>query len=251
MASRSIAPGAIPALSTFAINLKQHLTKLTCWLFTEEMQGEHLQAVGLLTALQELRVGRALRYRATDDTYPETYHDLDGETLDWKLPQLNYLHMHQIMAGEVVLTCPKLTRARFDHTYSLSITVEEAALEDLALTDCEEIQITWKSLESQLQHLLSLRVSNSFQLGRFLIQDVSHMVHLQVLHHGRLPEARMPACFPQSPRHVELSPVEWIGNEKPEGLRGLPELETCILAEKDYWQIAASMHCEASPHGRP
>ena len=249
MASGSSATGADPELSSFPASLSQHLTKLTLTLtpkiVTQNPQAgkvHHLHALGMLTALQELELGCVVR-----PDWDRIYCDLAGEKLIWKLPHLISLRMQLFNQGGVVLSCPKLAKAKFTETISLHVEVEHAALESLTLFECYKFRHTLRSPRDQLQGLRSLDVLLCNEIGRQLIEDVPCMRQLQKLKYGApfgFPAACMPACFPHSLQKLELVPQSW-ACDLPGGLKELHEL-TClrfqVAPQCTSWVIVQPLH---------
>ncbi|CAL5220080.1 g2031 [Coccomyxa viridis] len=63
MASSSLTPGAGPEISFFCTNMKQLLTELTIKIHPYDSKGQELFAVGMLTALQQLKAYELLAYK--------------------------------------------------------------------------------------------------------------------------------------------------------------------------------------------
>ena len=196
-----------PKLSSFSVDLGQHLTELNLRLQSETGYVHHLNALGLLTALQKLELGCFNR----NEWYREDC-DLAGEKAVWKLPHLVSLCMYELWQFRVVLSCPKMTKADFDRMEHLHVEAKHAALRTLILDYCNDLRYTLHSPEDQLQNLTSLVVLGCSEDGRHLIEDVSCMKQIQELEYKRFPAACMPAKFPQSLQDLILMPLSWARN---------------------------------------
>ena len=214
MPSASFAPDVSPELSSLWANLKQHLTELKIWLDRKEVEVQCLQSLGMLTALQNLELYG-----------PYSLHGPSGAAYTLKLPHLASLYCASL-SGELVLSCPELLRARFSFTSLRPIMVEDAALEDLVLKDCNNIHVALA--QDQLLKLKVLIVQECREVGRHLIEEVSEMRNLRTLAYEPFPTACMPTSFPLSLWEVFLFPRGWCSN-LPEGLKGLQELRVFSL----------------------
>ncbi len=217
---------ARPQLSTFWEDLKQHLTELTLAVYHHEGKAQHLQSLGMLTALQKLKFdGRTPPSGAGGSAVvgKPPHCSLPGKKLALSLPHLTSLRLSGLKAGAIVLSCPKLAEISLVDTQLLRLKIEDAALESLVLYQCEPVQFALKSPETQLQKLRSLSVRHCSEAGRHLIQDISQMSSLQTLCYGNFAAACMPSSFPQGLQDVSLSPDDWCLN-LPEGLEELHEL---------------------------
>lgn len=173
------------------------------------MEVQYLQSLGMLTALQNLELYG-----------PYSLHGPSGAAYTLKLPHLASLYCASF-SGELVLSCPELLRARFSFTSLRRIMVEDAALEDLVLKDCNNVHVALA--QDQLLKLKVLIVQECSEVGRHLIEEVSEMRNLRTLAYEPFPTACMPTSFPLSLREVFLFPCGWCRN-LPEGLKGLQEL---------------------------
>ena len=214
MALASVAPGVGPELSSFWASLKRHLTILDIDMYcTAETQ--HLEALGMLTALQKLTFSAA-----NEDSMMG--HNLSGKRLNWSLPHLISLDLSYLEQGEFVLLCPKLTTAKFTMINSLCVKLEGALLDSLKLGASETVTTNFS--KEQLCHLKHLGVSWCSESGTRLIEHVCQMESLQTLSYSGFPAALMPRAFPRSLRSIQLHPDDW-ACDLPPGLRELPELE--------------------------
>ena len=82
--------------------LTQHLTYLRLFLPPEKGNANLLGALSTLTALRKLIVEAPLCFPG------QTYRDLSGEIITWKLPHLTTMMVTAFENGELVLLCPKL-----------------------------------------------------------------------------------------------------------------------------------------------
>lgn len=206
----SIASGAGPEHSTFWANLKLHLTDLTLQT-PENSKASHLEILNTLTALQRLQLW----------WYPVDFQQkLSEEKLALKLPHLVNLRMDRLEQAELVLSCPKLAKAWFTLAKSSRIEVNDAALEDIRIDECNRVQLAMKD---QLQNLTDLDVFRSLEVDRLLIEDVGLMTRLRWLWYESFPAACMPSTFPESLQYIVLAPVNWCHN-LPGGLKELHQL---------------------------
>ncbi len=135
LASASVAPGVVPELSSFWARLKRHLTILDIDMMDCTAETQHLQALGMLTALQKLTFSAA-----NEDGMD---HNLSGKRLIWSLPHLISLDLSYLEQGEFVLLCPKLTTAKFALINSLCFKLEGALLNSLKLDSAMQLQQTF------------------------------------------------------------------------------------------------------------
>ena len=165
-----------------------------------------------------------------------------SEGFELKLPHLNSLRVWNHGEGKLVLSCPKLSQVWFSHNNSLRIRVEDAVLDNVALTHCKNVLLVVTFRDKWLQSLVDLDVRHSNEVGRRLIEDFSQMHRLckeigrQIIEHlGRMqqlriliydnfPAACMPRTFPQRLQKIDLQHVDWCCN-LPEGLKELCYLE--------------------------
>ena len=187
--------GVAPGLSSFAIgaDLSVHLTKLTLGMPLGNTKAQ-LEAIGKLKALQDLRVSWA-RGCATCSALRGNVFE---ERIAWHLPQLLALSAFDLRNGELVLSCPKLSEARFQDCNSVHVKLEDAVLGDLVLKSCTGFQLAVSSPKDQFRRLTGLTVSGCSELGRHIIEDVGQMGCLESLIYRNFPAARMPRSFPQS-----------------------------------------------------
>ncbi len=90
---------ANPELLSFSANLRQHLTELTMWMDNSKGIPRRLGALGKLTKLQSLVVTCD-----EEDIESGLFHDLSGQRLVFKLPELTSLHLEGLWHGEVVFS---------------------------------------------------------------------------------------------------------------------------------------------------
>ena len=185
MASGSIASFG-EQLSSFSTNLRQHLTELSLLRLhgKEGKAQQHLEALGMLTALRKLGVG-----------WYRPHYDLAGQNFVLNLPHLVSLEMCGIEQGVVVLSCSKLTDVFFESTQSVQIEVEGASVDTLTLNWCKDLRLVLHSHEAQLQKIEYLRVVDCSEIGKRLIDDVRQMRQLWYLEYIDFPATCMPASF--------------------------------------------------------
>ena len=206
-----IAPGVGPELSSFWASLQQHLIELSLWVCAKEVDGACLGSLSMLTALQRLELYG-----------PHSLSDSPGKTFALKLPHLVSLYVTSLDQGELVLSCPELEiEAEFANSDFLRIMFEDADLDDLVLTKCDDIHVALA--QDHLSKLKLLIVQKCSEVGRRLIEEVSQMRCLRTLAYDNFPEACMPTSFPDSLREVFLHPLSWSCN-LPRGLKGIQEL---------------------------
>ena len=148
---------------------------------------------------------------------------MSRKRLTLRLPQLALLRVCNFGDGELVLSCPKLTEARFIEVKALRVKVEDAVLEILELRECKGVSLALNSAEYQLQGLKMLTVVKCREKGRQVIEDLDKMPHLQTLVYGNFPAACMPRWFPQKLQKISLHPVDWCC-DLPRGLKELSKL---------------------------
>ena len=210
MASGSIATFG-KELSSFSTNLRQHLTELSLLRLHGEKgkAQQHLEALGMLTALQKLGVG-----------WYTPHYDLAGQKFVLKLPHLVSLEMSGIEQRVIVLSCSRLADVFFESTMSVQIEVEGASVDTLTLNWCKDLRPVLHSHEAQLQKLEYLRVVDCSEIGKRLIDDVGQMRQLWYLEYIDLPATCMPASFPKGLQHLEVLPLTW-AYDFPSGIKGL------------------------------
>ncbi len=227
MASGSADTHACPVLSSFSANLRQHLTELTLNLgYARHPKEDHLGLIGnlsvlsMLTALQKLEVGDM----DVCTLFRPLGHNLFKQRLALELPNLVSLHISALSHGVLLLSCPKLAKLKCVAMESVRLEVKEAALDNLVIQRCHDVQVRCSSPEDQLQNLVSLHVSQSRETERPLIEDLSHMRRLQTLVYTAFPVESMPTSFPLGLESLSLCPNEWFG-EIPEGVEKLHSLK--------------------------
>ncbi len=210
MASGSIATFG-KELSSFSTNLRQHLTELSLLRLHGEKgkAQQHLEALGMLTALQKLGVG-----------WYTPHYDLAGQKFVLKLPHLVSLEMSGIEQRVIVLSCSRLADVFFESTMSVQIEVEGASVDTLTLNWCKDLRPVLHSHEAQLQKLEYLRVVDCSEIGKRLIDDVGQMRQLWYLEYIDFPATCMPASFPKGLQHLEVLPLTW-AYDFPSGIKGL------------------------------
>lgn len=221
--------------SSLSTDLRHHLTELSLWLRGKKVKVQYLETVGMLTGLQKLDLGLA-----------SPNYDMAGQTLVLILPHLVSLTMYGFEQGGIALSCPKLTEAHFEVTKSLHLEVEYPSLDSLTLNACKGIRLALHSHKDQLQNLGYLRVVDSTEIGKHLIEDVSQMRQLWYLEYLDFPATCMPASFPQSLQHLELMPLTW-AFDLPGGIKELRGLTAfCFYPWSGYWELLRPL-CELLP----
>ncbi len=185
----------------------------------------------MLHALQKLRLdGKSPPWYKAGGPRDIHYCTLSEKRLALKLPNLVSLHLRGWKKGRIGLSCPKLSELSMLETHSLQVEIKDAALESLVLLKCSIIQFAWNSPQIQLQSIKTLFVTECFEEGRHLIQDVSQMIHLESLtyrdflvYHFEDPAGCMPPSFPQSLQKINIDAYDWC-RDLPRGLKELHEL---------------------------
>ena len=238
--SDSIAPRVDHKTSFFWGKMEQHLTELTLSVCPGNGKAQDLKPLGALKALRNLIVRPGCSSRSLFCRDP--YCNLSEETLALKLPNLTSLRWRQLGYGKLVLSCPKLAGAFFDHTQSLHIILEDAAPTYLTLCGCETTQVAVQSAADQFRNLESLILMKCSEAGTCLIEYLGHMRRLDVLDYGDFPAACMPSSFPQSLRQIVLCPVGWC-HDLPGGLKELHKLtDFCLKTKCKSWSITRPLH---------
>ncbi len=224
-ATDSIGPGVGLELSSFWADLKHHLTILTLTIYLGEGKVQYLRTLGMFTALRELCIGcHEYAIGASYDSY-SPYHDLLGEELALKLPHLVSLRFQAFRRVKLVLSCPKLTDARFVRSDSMHIAFENASLPTLVLKHCQKVTVATSSPKEQLQNMERLEVNDCSEEGSFIMEEIGFMMkHLKSLVYTEFPAVHMPNKFPQNLWKVVLCPLDW-RSDLPEGLKDLRKLE--------------------------
>ena len=226
-------------VSSFRTNLEQHLAELDLELSESSPQtvgAQQLGALGRLKALRRLQLGWGGPSPAClRELHP--YRNMAGEKLCLKLPHLVSLRLSTFKQCEILVSSPKLAEVQVYDTESLHIVLEACALEDVTLMRCESIQLTRTSPQQQLQNMKCLLVTDSCEVGRHLIEDISHMRDLQELYYFQVPAECMPGNFPERLRRVRLHTTDWCYG-LPGGLKDLPVLEHFHFYSDDVsWRI--------------
>ncbi len=185
----------------------------------------------MLTALEWLKLECDLPYVNVSGIIklwvvrPPTREKL-GNQLTFELPNLVSLEWHRVqpMQEELVLSCPKLELVVFEDINSMRIMVKDAALVNLKLANCEEIQSALVSPQDLLGKTRSLSVHKCSEVERCLIQDIGHMRNLERLYYRGFPAACMPTSFPESLQEIHLCPDDW-SQGLPRGLKGLHNMK--------------------------
>lgn len=241
MASGGVVPGLGPNTSTFLANMKQHLTKLTLWMRPQGEEVRYLDSLDMLKALKKLELRRDHPFLYDPEkikllvTLPPS-HEIPGETLTLKLPDLAELDWHDIqpLQKELVLSCPKLAHADFVGIESIRIKVEHALLKCLTLAGRDTLFVV-DHPEVQLQSLQSLNVDESSETGRHLMQDLDQRTNLKCLRYVDFPATCMPTSFPGSLQEIELSSLDW-SQGLPKGLKELHSLKKfSFYSECKFW----------------
>ncbi len=217
MPSASFAPDVGQELTSFWTNLTQHLAELKLWLGTKEVECQRLGSLGMLTALQKLELYG-----------PCTLCGPFGEAYALKLPHLVSLYLTSF-DGELILSCPELTWAKFATAHLRRTSVEDAALEDLVLYNCKNVHVAMA--QDQLLSLKVLIVEQCYEVGRHLIEELSQMRSLRTLVYESFPAAYMPNNFPYSLREFLLFPLGWC-LDLPKGLKDLRNLWVFCFSTK-------------------
>ncbi len=221
---------ANPELLSFSANLRQHLTELTMWMDNSKGIPRRLGALGKLTKLQSLVVTCD-----EEDIESGLFHDLSGQRLVFKLPELTSLHLEGLWHGEVVLSCPRLAKARFQNLHTMCIELEDAVLTSLSLSTSQSIELAIGLPKKLLQHLTYLSIECWNVLGRHIMDDVAHMTRLEYLYYWDFLASDMPKRFPGSLYYINLRPFEWPMAwcvNLPETLRKLPRLRHLFVCNQ-------------------
>ena len=242
MSSSGIVPDLGLKTSSFWADIKQHLTRLNLTLDPREKQAaaKHLKSLNTLTALTSLKLDYFNPFFHTDTAdlwvEPHPCHETLEEKLTLQLPNLvELLWCIQPLQKELILSCPKVTKVIFMGFDSVRMKVEKAALEELVIASCDQIQFTLLSMQDQLQNLWSLEVNRCSEVGRHLLQDVDQMSNLQKLEYKGFPAACMPTRYPKGLQEIWLRPLDW-SQDLPRGLKGLCNLKSFVFqSESKFW----------------
>ena len=230
MYAGSTASCAGPTLSSFWADLQQHLTNLTLGLRPGKSAAQ-LESLGRLTALTTLIIWGPVHSGPP-------YHDMSGEKLALKLPNLCFLCVQNLKDGELVLSAPRVEQAWFINTKSLQITLLEVHdLDCLYLKKCKQVRVAGNALKKQLKKFRSLLVTNSSEVGRLIIQDLGQMQRLERLLYAGFPAACMPASFSQNLDSIALNPVGWY-HDLPRGLKQCTKLrQLSFCTNRESWDF--------------